>query len=77
MTAQVSIKQNALHAMAQMQPESPPPRFQALVSDEVKKVTDEGLAKSIAETAKHPGPVKSLDPDQAKAIVTYIRSLQK
>jgi hypothetical protein len=35
------------------------------------------LTKAIAETAKHPAGVKSVSADDAKAIVTYLRSLQK
>jgi mono/diheme cytochrome c family protein len=49
----------------------------SLISDEVKKKSDADLTKCIAETAKHPGPVKGLTADDVKAIVTYVRSLQK
>jgi mono/diheme cytochrome c family protein len=55
----------------------PAAKIPSLVSDESKKKSDDDFAKAITETAKHPGPVKGLSPDQAKAIVTYIRSLQK
>src|SRR5271169_5284706 len=55
----------------------PAAKIPSLVSDEAKKASDDGLAKSVAETAKHPGPVKSLPPDQIKMVVSYIRSLQK
>ena len=55
----------------------PAAKIPSLVSDEVKKASDDDLAKSVAETAKHPGNVQSLTPDQVKPIVTYIRSLQK
>jgi mono/diheme cytochrome c family protein len=55
----------------------PAAKIPSLLSDEVKKKSDDEFAKAIAETAKHPGPVKSLAPDQAKMIVTYVRSLQK
>jgi mono/diheme cytochrome c family protein len=55
----------------------PAAKIPSLVSDESKKKSDDDFAKAITETTKHPGPVKSLSPDQAKAIVTYIRSLQK
>lgn len=55
----------------------PAAKIPSLVSDEAKKASDDGLAKSIAETAKHPAPVKILAPDQVKMIVTYVRSLQK
>jgi mono/diheme cytochrome c family protein len=55
----------------------PAAKIPSLVSDELKKKSDDDFAKAITETAKHPSPVKSLAPDQAKLIVTYIRSLQK
>jgi mono/diheme cytochrome c family protein len=55
----------------------PAAKIPSLVSDDVKKLSDDDFAKKISETAKHPGPVKSLAPDQAKLIVTYVRSLQK
>jgi mono/diheme cytochrome c family protein len=55
----------------------PAAKIPSLVSDELKKKSDDDFAKAIAETAKHPGPVKSLAPDQAKLIVTHVRSLQK
>ena len=47
----------------------------SLISDEAKKKSDADLAKAVAETAKHPAPVKGLAADDVKAIVTYIRSL--
>jgi mono/diheme cytochrome c family protein len=49
----------------------------SLMGDEAKKKSDADLTKAVAETAKHPGPVKGLAADDAKAIVTYIRTLQK
>lgn len=49
----------------------------SLISDESKKKSDADLATAITGTAKHPGPVKALSADDSKAIVTYIRSLQK
>jgi len=55
----------------------PAARIPSLRSDDVMKKSDDEFAKTIAETAKHPGSVKSLTPDQAKMIVTYVRSLQK
>jgi mono/diheme cytochrome c family protein len=55
----------------------PAAKIPSLVSDEAKKASDDDLAKDIAEKAKHPATVKSLPPDQIKAVVTYIRSLQK
>jgi len=55
----------------------PAARIPSLVSDDEKKASDEALSKKITETAKHPGPVKSLGADDVKALVGYIRSLQK
>jgi mono/diheme cytochrome c family protein len=55
----------------------PAAKIPSLISDEAKKQSDADLTKGVTETAKHPGAVKSLSGDDAKAIVTYIRSLQK
>ena len=55
----------------------PAAKIPSLVSDEAKKKSDADLTKAVAETAKHPAPVKGLSADDAKAIVTYVRSLQK
>jgi len=55
----------------------PAAKIPSLVSDEAKKASDADLTKAIAETAKHPGGVKSLPADDVKAVVSYIRSLQK
>ncbi len=49
----------------------------SLISPEEKGKSDADIAKAIAGTAKHPAPVKGLSADVAKAVVTYIRSLQK
>ncbi len=55
----------------------PAAKIPSLVSDEAKKQSDDGLAKAVVETAKHPAGVKSIPADDVKAIVAYIRSLQK
>ncbi len=55
----------------------PAAKIPSLVSDDAKKASDDDLSKSVTQTAKHPGPVKSLAPDQVKTIVSYVRSLQK
>jgi cytochrome c553 len=55
----------------------PAAKIPSLVSDDAKKASDDGLAKAITDTAKHPGTVKSLAPDQVKMIVTCVRGLQK
>ena len=55
----------------------PAAKIPSLVSDDLKKASDDDLAKDITEKAKHPATVKSLPPDQVKMVVSYIRSLQK
>ncbi len=55
----------------------PAAKIPSLLSDDVKKASDEDLVKSVAEKAKHPATIKSLAPDQVKMVVSYIRSLQK
>ncbi len=55
----------------------PAAKIPSLVSDDAKKASDADLAKKVTETAKHPAGVKGLAADDVKAIVTYIRSLQK
>jgi mono/diheme cytochrome c family protein len=49
----------------------------SLISAEEKSKSDADLAAAVTGTAKHPAPVKGLSADDAKAIVTYIRTLQK
>lgn len=49
----------------------------SLISDKVKKASDEELVKTVTEKPKHPGMVKSMAPDQVKMVLSYIRSLQK
>ena len=55
----------------------PAAKIPSLVSDEAKKLSDDDLAKAVTEKAKHPATVKGLPADQVKAVVTYVRSLQK
>lgn len=55
----------------------PAAKIPSLVTDQVKKMSDDQLGKAVTEQAKHPGMVKSLPPDQIKMVVGYIRSLQK
>ncbi len=55
----------------------PAAKIPSLVTADVKAKSDSDLAATIASTAKHPAGVKSLPADDAKAIVTYIRTLQK
>ncbi|HWY57742.1 MAG TPA: cytochrome c [Terriglobales bacterium] len=55
----------------------PAAKIPSLVSEDAKKMSDDDLGKAVAEKAKHPGTVKTLPADQIKAVVSYIRSLQK
>jgi len=55
----------------------PAAKIPSLISEDAKKASDDDLAKSVAEKAKHPATIKSFPPDQVKAVVSYIRSLQK
>jgi hypothetical protein len=47
------------------------------VGDDVKKASEDEIAKDITEKPKHAGIAKSLAPDQVKMLVSYIKSLQK
>ena len=55
----------------------PAAKIPSLVSDDVKKLSDDDLAKKVTDNPKHPGGVKSLASDQTKAVIGYIRTLQK
>jgi mono/diheme cytochrome c family protein len=55
----------------------PAAKIPSLISDEVKKMSDDDLAKAVTEKPKHPSMAKSLTPDQVKTVVAYVRSLQK
>jgi mono/diheme cytochrome c family protein len=55
----------------------PAAKIPSLIGDDAKKASDDELTKKIAETARHPAGVKSLGADDVKAVVAYIRSLQK
>lgn len=54
----------------------PAAKIPSLVSDEAKKLSDADMEKAVTEKPKHVA-VKSLPPDQVKAVVAYIRSIQK
>lgn len=49
----------------------------SLITDEVKKQSDDDIAKFVSTNPKHAGVAKALTPDQTKAIIGYIRDLQK
>jgi len=55
----------------------PAAKIPALVGDEIKKASDDQIAKDITEKPKHAGIAKNLTPDQVKMLVAYIKSLQK
>jgi mono/diheme cytochrome c family protein len=55
----------------------PAAKIPSLIADDVKAKSDSDFAATITSTAKHPAGVKSLSADDAKAIVTYVRTLQK
>ena len=55
----------------------PAAKIPSLLGDEAKKQSDADLTKDITEKPKHAGVAKSLNPDQVKMIVSYIRGLQK
>ena len=55
----------------------PAAKIPSLIGDEAKKASDADLEKAVTEKPKHAGVAKSLTPDQVKAVVGYIRTLQK
>jgi mono/diheme cytochrome c family protein len=55
----------------------PAAKIPSLVGDDAKKASDADLAKQITEAGKHPANIKGLPADDVKAVVTYIRTLQK
>src|ERR1700740_95848 len=55
----------------------PAAKIPSLISDDSKKASDDELAKAVTEKAKHPAGVKSLPADDVKAVIAYIRTLQK
>ncbi len=55
----------------------PAAKIPSLIGEETKKASDADLSKSITGTAKHPAGVKGLSEDEVKAVVAYVRSLQK
>jgi mono/diheme cytochrome c family protein len=55
----------------------PAAKIPSLISDDEKKASDADISKGISEKAKHPAAVKGLGAEDVKAIVTYVRSLQK
>ena len=55
----------------------PAAKVPSLIGDDVTKKSDDDITKFVASNPKHAGVAKTLNADQTKAIVAYIRSLQK
>ena len=55
----------------------PAAKIPSLIADDAKKMSDADLSKAVTEKAKHTAAVKTLAADDVKAVVTYVRSLQK
>ena len=55
----------------------PTAKIPSLVSAEVKAKSDDDIAKFIASNPKHASVAKALDADATKAVIGYIRELQK
>jgi mono/diheme cytochrome c family protein len=55
----------------------PAAKIPSLIGEEAKKASDADLEKAIMEKPKHAGVAKAITPDQVKAVVSYIRDLQK
>ena len=55
----------------------PAAKIPSLVSDDVKKKSDDDIAKFLASNPKHAGVAKALNEEQTKAIIGAIRDLQK
>jgi len=49
----------------------------SLVSDEVKKMSDEDITKFLASNPKHASANKTLTPEQVTAVISHIRGLEK
>jgi mono/diheme cytochrome c family protein len=49
----------------------------SLIGDDAKKMSDADMTAAVTGKAKHPAGVKSLPADDVKAVVAYVRSLQK
>src|SRR5262249_49455922 len=55
----------------------PAAKIPSLVSDEAKKMSDDDISKVVTTNAKHAAVAKALNADQVKAVVGYVRDLQK
>lgn len=52
-------------------------KIPSLVSDDAKKKTDEEITKFLASNPKHAGVAKALNGEQTKAVIGFVRELQK
>lgn len=52
-------------------------KIPSLISAEVKAKSDDDITKFLASNAKHAGVAKALNADQTKAVIGYVRELQK
>ena len=55
----------------------PAAKIPSLVSDEAKAKSDEDITKFLGSNPKHAGVAKALNADQTKAVIEFVRSLQK
>jgi mono/diheme cytochrome c family protein len=55
----------------------PAAKIPSLVSDDAKKLSDDDMSKVVTTNAKHAAVAKALNADQVKAVVGYVRGLQK
>lgn len=55
----------------------PAAKIPSLVSDDAKKKTDEEITKFLASNPKHAGVAKALNEEQTKAVIGFVRELQK
>lgn len=55
----------------------PAAKIPSLVGDDAKKKTDEEITKFLASNPKHAGVAKALNEDQTKAVIGFVRELQK
>ncbi len=55
----------------------PAAKIPSLISEEVKAKSDDDITKFLASNPKHAGVAKALDANQTKAVIGYVRELQK
>lgn len=55
----------------------PAAKIPSLLTDEVKAKSDDDITKFLASNPKHAAVAKALNPDQTKAVIGFVRELQK